>query len=381
MNDPAPPLGVYVHWPYCARICPYCDFNVVRARGRTAEEAALVEAILTDLRDQAARMGPRTLVSIYFGGGTPSLLPPDAVGRMVETARTLWPGDGPVEVTLEANPTDVEADRFKAFRDAGVERLSLGAQAFDEADLRFLGREHGPDETLRAIAGAAEVFARLSLDLIYALPGHTPDRWAETLRRAVGLGAEHLSPYQLTIEAGTAFDRAVKRGRFRPVDEDLGARLYDTTQSVLSAEGYTAYEVSNHARGSAARARHNLVYWRGEDYVGVGPGAHGRLTGPDGVRWASAAERSISGYIVAVRDTGTGGAFTAMSAIERAEERVLMGLRTDEGVLSADLDGLELSALPALLTDGLLRNAGDRFVATGEGRMVLDYVTRRLILG
>lgn len=379
----APALGVYIHWPYCARICPYCDFNVVRARGRTHEEAALAQAIAADLEAQAAMLGPRTLVSIYFGGGTPSLMPPEAVARLVETARRLWPGSdpAPVEVSLEANPTDAEAGRFADLRAAGVERLSLGVQAFRDEHLRFLGRAHGADETLRAVATAAAVFPRLSLDLIYALPGQAVGEWRETLHRAADMGAEHLSPYQLTIEAGTPFDRAVRRGRFAPADEDAGAELYEATQNTLEALGFDAYEVSNHAKGQAARARHNLVYWRGEDYVGVGPGAHGRLTRPDGGRLAAEAEARIGAYIDRVGAEGTGAVFTPMRAIDRAEERVLMGLRTDEGVALAELSALPLTRLAELIDSGLLVVAHGRLTATRAGRLVLDHLTRRLILG
>jgi putative oxygen-independent coproporphyrinogen III oxidase len=377
----APPLGVYIHWPYCARICPYCDFNVVRARGRTDEEAALVDAIAADMVAQAAMIGPRTLVSIFFGGGTPSLMAPDAVARLIETARRLWPGDGPVEIALEANPTDAEADRFAGFRDAGIARLSLGVQAFDDDALTFLGRAHDGAETLRAVETAARTFPRLSLDLIYALPGQDADGWSQTLRRAATLGAEHISPYQLTIEAGTPFDRAVRRGRFTPANEDLGAALYETTQTTLEALGFQAYEVSNHARGPAARARHNLVYWRGEDYVGVGPGAHGRLTRPESVRLSSEAEPRIPAYIARVRDTGTGANFTEMSALDRAEERTLMGLRTDEGVALAELAPLPLNALPELIDSQHLRLSEGHLIATPAGRLVLDHLTRCLILG
>jgi putative oxygen-independent coproporphyrinogen III oxidase len=379
--SPPPNLGVYIHWPYCARICPYCDFNVVRARGRTDEETALVDAIAADMTAQATMIGPRTLVSIFFGGGTPSLMAPDAVARLIETARRLWPGDGPVEIALEANPTDAEAGRFAGFRDAGIARLSLGVQAFDNDALAFLGRAHDGAETMRAVETAARTFPRLSLDLIYALPGQDADGWSQTLHRAANIGAEHISPYQLTIEAGTPFDQAVRRGRFTPANEDLGAALYETTQTTLEAVGFQAYEVSNHAKGSAARARHNLVYWRGEDYVGVGPGAHGRLTRPDSVRLSSEAEPRIPAYIARVRDTGTGANFTEMSALDRAEERTLMGLRTDEGVALAELAPLPLNALPELIDSQHLRLSEGHLIATPAGRLVLDHLTRCLILG
>ena len=377
----APPLGVYIHWPYCARICPYCDFNVVRARGRMDEEAELVAAIAADLESQAAMIGPRTLVSVFFGGGTPSLMRPEAVEQILAAARRLWPVEGPVEVSLEANPTDAEADRFSAFRAAGVERLSLGVQAFDDDQLHFLGRAHDAAETLRAVRVAAAVFPRLSLDLIYALPGQEAAGWRAALRRAADLGAEHLSPYQLTIEAGTAFDRAVRRGRFTPAGEALGAELYETTQETLEALGFAAYEVSNHARGAGARARHNLVYWRGEDYLGVGPGAHGRLSLPGGVRLASEAEPRIAAYIARVHGQGSGAAFTPMSALDRAEERVLMGLRTDEGLALDEVSALPLSRLPELVESGHLAALGGRLVATQAGRLVLNHLVERLIMG
>lgn len=378
----APPLGVYVHWPYCARICPYCDFNVRRDRGQIEEQAALARAIQADLVRHAELTGPRRLVSIYLGGGTPSLMRPQWAAEIVELARALWPADGPVEVTLEANPTDAEAGRFRAFRDAGVERLSLGVQALDDEALRFLGRNHSAEEALAAIGTALEVFPRVSLDLIYARPAQSLAAWREELMRVSAMGVEHVSPYQLTIEAGTAFDRAVKRGRFIPVAGDLGADFYDATQETLSGEGFEAYEVSNHARGEAARSRHNLVYWRGEDYVGVGPGAHGRLA-LDGARTATAAHGRVEDYVGAVEATGLGWASREqLSPREAAEERLLMGLRTSEGVGLDEVAAIGLSAgappVSELSQAGLLDVAGVRLVATAAGRLVLDRLTAEL---
>lgn len=377
----APPLGVYIHWPYCARICPYCDFNVVRDRGRIAEQADLVRAIACDLTEQAGRIGPRRLVSVFFGGGTPSLMDPQAAGELVALARRLWPTDGPVEVSLEANPTDAEAGRFAAFAGAGVERLSLGLQALDDDSLSFLGRNHDAAAGRRAAQAAASAFPRLSLDLIYALPGQTPQAWAATLRQAADLGAEHLSPYQLTIEAGTPFDRAVRRARFDPLAADPAAILYETTQVVLEELGFEAYEVSNHARGEAARSRHNLVYWRGEDYVGAGPGAHGRLTGADG-RIATEARARVGDYIARVAETGVGWeASETLDAVSAAEERLVMGLRTYEGVGWDELAPLGLhpgSKRVAELAEGGLVRAAQRLFPTPRGRLVLDYVTKRL---
>jgi len=319
---------------------------------------------------------------VFFGGGTPSLMDPEAVGEIVALCRRLWPSGGPVEVSLEANPTDAEAARFAAFAQAGVTRLSLGLQALDDDALGFLGREHDAAAGLRAAEAAAGAFPRLSVDLIYARPGQTPAAWAEELRRAVGLGAEHVSPYQLTIEAGTAFDRAMRRGRFTPPDPDLAAALYETTQAVLEAEGFEAYEVSNHARGPAARSRHNLVYWRGEDYVGAGPGAHGRLTRGD-ARWATTAAARPADYVAAVRETGVGFANPeALSPVEAAEERLLLGLRIGEGVPFAELGALGLTPSDGRVVEmmelGLVAPDPERLRATAAGRLVLDGLTARL---
>jgi oxygen-independent coproporphyrinogen-3 oxidase len=378
----AAPLGVYIHWPYCARICPYCDFTVVRDRGRAAEQAALVEAIAADLAAHAALTGPRKLVSVFLGGGTPSLMDPEAAGRLVALARSLWTAGPDLEVTLEANPTDAEAGRFAAFAGSGVTRLSLGVQALDDASLAFLGRNHDAAAARRAVEVAARAFPRLSLDLIYALPGQAPTAWAETLRAAAGLGAEHLSPYQLTIEAGTAFERAVRRGAWAAPDPETGADLYQTTQSVLEGLGFEAYEVSNHALGASARSRHNLVYWRGEEYVGVGPGAHGRLA-LDGGRLATEAEPRVAGYIARLAETGRGWRVSErLSAEAVATERLLMGLRTGEGVAWPALSPLGLAPeapkVNALADAGLLVSTAERMRTTPAGRLVLDWVVAEL---
>ncbi|MDP2259742.1 MAG: radical SAM family heme chaperone HemW [Caulobacter sp.] len=382
MSD-LPPLGIYVHWPYCARICPYCDFNVVRDRGQ-AEQAALADAIVADLTAQRALTGPRRLVSVFLGGGTPSLMNPDWAARIVETANALWTSDGEVEVSLEANPTDAEAGRFAAFCDAGVNRLSLGLQSFDDAALAFLGRNHDAAQARRAAATAAATFPRLSVDLIYALPEQTVDAWQKQLAAVIDLGAEHVSPYQLTIEAGTAFDRAVRRGTFTPPGDEAASALYDATQATLEAAGFEAYEVSNHARGVAARSRHNLVYWRGQDYVGAGPGAHGRLT-LDGARTATTARTGVADYIRTVGETGVGFETETLTPVEVAEERILMGLRTYEGVAWGELAALGLGPDSGVVRDlsgqGLLAEDRERLRATPEGRFVLDGVTRGLILG
>ena len=375
----SPKLGVYVHWPYCARICPYCDFNVFKDR-KGDEPTALARAIVADLEAQAALTGPRELVSIFFGGGTPSLMDPAWAGEIVSAARRFWTPATDIEVTLEANPTDAEAQRFMAFAEAGVNRLSLGLQSLDDAALKFLGRNHDAASAIRAAQAAARAFPRLSIDLIYARPGQTPTAWANELRSAVDLGAEHLSPYQLTIEAGTAFDHAVRRGAFTPPDAETGAELFDSTQEVLQAAGFEAYEVSNHARGQAARSRHNLVYWTGEDYVGVGPGAHGRITAA-GVRQATYAVAKPADYIARVAETGVGFATReALDPREIAQERLLSGLRITEGIARADVAALEIApeTIAHLIALGLLADDPERLRATPAGRLVLDRLTREL---
>ena len=383
MTEPAD-LAVYVHWPYCARICPYCDFNVVRDRGRSDEKAALAAAIVADLEAQAVRIGPRRLVSIFFGGGTPSLMDPDALGRVVETAKRLFPSAGEVEVTLEANPTDAEAARFAAFADAGVQRLSLGVQSLDDEALRFLGRNHSAAEARRAAETARAAFPRLSLDMIYARPGQTPAAWGAELSEALTLGPEHVSPYQLTIEPGTAFGRAVGRGNWRPPGGDAAADLYDASQAVLEAAGFEAYEVSNHARGEAARSAHNLVIWRGAEYLGVGPGAHGRAV-LDGVRTATRTARGISDYLAGVSQAGVGwDELEPLSPLAAAEERLLLGLRIAEGVPLAQLAALGLDATGprvAGLVEMRLIDIDDHAIrATAAGRLVLDRVIAELVV-
>ncbi len=376
--DPGSDLALYVHWPYCARICPYCDFNVVRDRGRVEEQAALVEAILADMGAQAALTGPRRLASIFFGGGTPSLMAPEAVAAVIDRARILFPPRGAIEVTLEANPTDAEAARFASLAGAGVNRLSMGVQALDDAALAFLGRNHSAEEARRAVAVAARAFPRLSIDLIYARPDQTVAGWRAELAGAIDMGFEHVSPYQLTIEPTTAFGRAVARGAWTPPDEDHAAALYETTQTVLEAAGFDAYEVSNHARGAAARSAHNLHVWRGGDYLGLGPGAHGRLT-LEGARTATVAHRGIAAYVAGVATGMPWSERETQSVRDAAEEKVLLGLRTVEGVDRATFAALDLDP-EDLISDGFLITDGDRIAATPKGRPVLDGVLKALLV-
>ena len=375
------PLAVYVHWPYCARICPYCDFNVVRDR-RQPEQAELASAIVADLMAQRELTGPRRLSSIYLGGGTPSLMRPAWAAAVIDTATQLWASDDDLEITLEANPTDAEGSRFSDFASVGVIRASLGVQSLDDGALKFLGRNHNGAEARAAIDRALAAFPRVSFDLIYALPGQTSDAWAAELTAAVALGAEHISPYQLTFEAGTAITRAADRGRIERPPENRAADLFDVTQTVLEAAGFDAYEVSNHARGEAARSRHNLAYWNGVDYVGAGPGAHGRLTLADG-RIATEAARGVADYIAAVAESGVGfGAPERLDAVAVAQERLLMGLRTEGGAPLAALAPLGLESgsarIARLAVEGLVEVEDGRLIATQAGRMVLDRLTFEL---
>ncbi len=381
--NPGSDVALYVHWPWCARICPYCDFNVVRDRGKAVEQGALVEAILADMEAQGSLTGPRRLASLFFGGGTPSLMAPEAVAAVIARARALFPPRGEIEITLEANPTDAEAARFAALAEAGVNRLSMGVQALDDAALTFLGRNHSADEARRAVAVAAGAFPRLSIDLIYARPDQTVDGWRAELTGAIEMGFEHVSPYQLTIEPTTAFGRAVARGAWTPPDEDRSAALYETTQTVLAAAGFDAYEVSNHARGEAARSAHNLHVWRGGDYLGVGPGAHGRLT-LDGARTATVAHKGIGAYVAGVAAGAPWSGRETQSARDAAEEKVLLGLRTVEGVALGDLAVLgrtvEAEPLAGLIGGGFLAVEAGRVRATASGRPVLDGVLRALLV-
>lgn len=372
MTDAARGFGIYVHWPYCSRICPYCDFNVVRERGREDEKAALVEAIILGLQAAADETGPRVLTSIFFGGGTPSLMDPASAGRVIDTARGLWAPAQGLEISLEANPTDAERGRFADFARAGVNRLSLGVQSLRDEALVRLGRNHDARAARSAIESAQAAFPRVSVDLIYALPGQTLDAWTRDLEAVAAAGVEHISPYQLTIERGTAFDRAVRRGSLVPPAEDAAADAYETTQAVLGAAGFEAYEVSNHARGPDVRSRHNLTYWRGGDYVGVGPGAHGRVT-RGGVRFATLTARAIGDYI---RDNGAHG--EAMSAHEVATERLLMGLRTNEGVAWDELGALRIPLAALSELEDFVMLANGRLTVTRRGRPVLDYLVGKL---
>ena len=376
------PFAVYVHWPFCLSKCPYCDFNS-HVRHGGVDEARFLRAYETEIAATAARVPGRTVSSIFFGGGTPSLMQPATVQTILDCIGKHWSVAPDVEVTLEANPTSVEATRFRGYRAAGVNRVSLGVQALDDAALKELGRLHTAQEALDAVAVARSIFGRYSFDMIYARPQQSLDAWAAELKRAIAEAAEHLSLYQLTIEPDTPFFGLHKAGKLTVPDEDLARDLYDLTQSICSAAGLPAYEISNHAR-PGAECRHNLVYWRGHDYAGVGPGAHGRLT-IDGRRVATATEKRPEAWLMRVEETGTG--FTVdekLTSGETADEYLLMGLRLAEGIDTArysalsgrDLDPKRISILREegaveTTTDGRLR-------VTKSGFPLLDAVVADL---
>lgn len=329
-NPSAQAFGVYVHWPFCLSKCPYCDFNS-HVRHGGIDQSRYVAAYLREIEAIAARTKGRTVSTIFFGGGTPSLMQPETVSAILDGVGRHWAVAPDVEVTLEANPTSVEAERFRGFRAAGVNRVSLGVQALDDRSLKELGRLHTAEEALKAVAIARSVFDRYSFDLIYARPGQTPGAWATELRGAIAQAAEHLSLYQLTIEAETPFFALHKSGKLVTPDDDTARALYDITQEVCNESGLSAYEISNHAR-PGAESRHNLVYWRGDEYAGIGPGAHGRIE-EDGRRIATATEKRPESWLMRVEGFGHGLVVDeVLTREERADEYLLMGLRLAEGI-------------------------------------------------
>ena len=383
MSDPG--FGLYIHWPFCPSKCPYCDFNShVR---EAVPEQAWRDALLLDLAHAASLTPGRTVTSIFFGGGTPSLMAPETVAAVMNGVMALWPVDQQAEVTLEANPGTADAGRFRGYRSAGVNRLSIGVQSFDDQALKFLGRVHDAGAARRALEMAAASFDRFSFDLIYARPGQTLDEWRLELRQALDLAAGHLSLYQLTIEEGTAFHTAWRLGELIMPAENLVADMFEETQSVMEKAGMPAYEISNHA-GPGQESRHNLVYWRYGDYVGVGPGAHGRLTLEAG-RMATYQHRLPEAWLKAVGQDRHGmSEMTPISQSEQAAEALMMGLRLREGVPLARLEKLtgqrfEQVVAPArlatLVDGGFLTIDRGVLQATEAGRQRLDAVLGELL--
>jgi oxygen-independent coproporphyrinogen-3 oxidase len=381
-KDHADAFGVYIHWPFCLSKCPYCDFNShVRQAG--IDEPRYVKAFAAEIAATAARVPDRTVSTIFFGGGTPSLMRPETVGAILETIGRHWTVAPDAEITLEANPTSVEASRFRGFRAAGVNRVSLGVQSLDDAVLKQLGRLHTAREALDAVAVARENFSRFSFDLIYARPGQSVAAWRAELDQALAEAGEHLSLYQLTIEPDTPFAALHAGGKLVLPDDDLGRDLYDLTLDQCAAAGLPAYEVSNHAR-PGAECRHNLVYWRYGEYAGIGPGAHGRLM-VDGTRRATATEKRPESWLMRVESLGHGVTVDdALSRDEQADEFLLMGLRLAEGIdpgRYAALAGrpLDLERVAALTGHGFVETTADgRLRVTRSGFPVLDAVVADL---
>jgi oxygen-independent coproporphyrinogen-3 oxidase len=367
-------LALYVHWPFCVSKCPYCDFNShVRA---SIDQGAWREALLTDLAYEAHLLPGRTLTSIFFGGGTPSLMEPATVEAVISAATRHWTAAEDIEITLEANPNSVETARFADLASAGVNRVSLGLQSFDDKALRFLGRAHSAREGFAALEAAQRQFRRVSFDMIYALPGDTVDSWSAMLAQAISLGTRHLSLYQLTIEPGTRFASMVAKREFEPLDADAAAALFELTNDMTSSAGMPAYEISNHAR-RGEESRHNLTYWRYGDYAGIGPGAHGRRLGMRSVR-----HRKPENFLSAILRNGHGIVEQApLSATEAADEALVMGLRLSEGLDAAAIaERFELpsivnwSRVERLMSSGHLTRTNARIALTAKGRLLLDHI-------
>ena len=376
-------FGLYIHWPFCQAKCPYCDFN--SHVSSQIDQTRWLAAYLSELDRVAALTGPRILDSVFFGGGTPSLMAPETVAGILERVRKNWRLSNSLEVTLEANPTSVEAGKFRGFRDAGVNRISMGVQALNDADLKALGRLHSVAEARTAFDIARTTFDRVSFDLIYARQDQTLSDWRSELTAALDMAIDHLSLYQLTIEDGTAFGMRHAAGRLTGLpSEDLAADMYEVTQEVSAAAGMPAYEVSNHAR-PGEESRHNLIYWRYGDYAGIGPGAHGRLT-LNGMRTATYAPAAPGAWLHAVESAGTGQSESdALTAEDQFTEFALMGLRLNEGVRADRFSALSGGSCDANLADlvdlGLLEVTPERIRATPKGRPMLNAVLSKLLGG
>lgn len=375
-------FGLYIHWPFCQSKCPYCDFNSHVAT--SIDQGRWRDAYLKEIERVGAETSGRVLQTVFFGGGTPSLMQPEVVADVLSAVRATWPMVNDPEITLEANPSSVEAGRFLGYRDAGINRISMGVQALNDADLRRLGRLHSAAEAYQAFDIARKIFDRVSFDLIYARQGQTLTDWKQELDKALSMAIDHLSLYQLTIEDGTAFaDRLAKGGLRGLPDEEVQADMYALTQEVCAAHGMPAYEVSNHAR-PGSESRHNLIYWRMGDYVGIGPGAHGRLT-LDGRRWATTAQRAPGAWLSSV-EGGADGAEDReiVTPDDQSLEYLLMSIRLSEGVDIARYNRLSSVGLNerklAHLTDlGLVMVSDGHLIATGEGRTVLNGILRELV--
>jgi putative oxygen-independent coproporphyrinogen III oxidase len=374
-------FGIYVHWPFCKAKCPYCDFNS-HVRHEGVDALSFAKALGTELAWFAARTPGRTVTSIFFGGGTPSLMPPEAVGHVLDAIGSLWSVSPDVEITLEANPTSIEAENFRGYRAAGVNRVSVGVQALNDDDLKALGRQHSSEEAIAAFRLAAKIFPRVSFDMIYARPNQTPEQWRAELARALAEQQGHMSLYQLTIEPGTAYFDLHERGRLVTPSDDRAADLYDLTQELTEQAGLPTYEISNHAR-PGQESRHNLLYWRYGEYAGVGPGAHSRLADAENRR-ALIAERHPETWRDLVRTQGHGiVSDTVVPPVDQASEYLLMGMRIAEGIdmdRYAALAGREIdsSKLAGMKSMGLIKRNGQQLMATADGRKLLNAVIAEL---
>ena len=374
-------FGIYVHWPFCKAKCPYCDFNS-HVRHEGVDALSFAKALGTELAWFAARTPGRTVSSVFFGGGTPSLMPPEAVGHVLDTIALLWSVSPDVETTLEANPTSIEAENFRGYRAAGVNRVSVGVQALNDEDLKALGRQHSSEEAIAAFRLAAKIFPRVSFDMIYARPNQTPEQWRAELTRALAEQQGHMSLYQLTIEPGTAYFDLYERGRLVTPTDDRAADLYDLTQELTDKAGLPTYEISNHAR-PGQESRHNLLYWRYGEYAGVGPGAHSRLAESENRR-ALIAERHPETWRELVRTQGHGMVSDmVVPPVDQASEYLLMGMRIAEGIdmdRYATLAGREIdsSKLAGMKSLGLIKRHGQQLMATADGRKLLNAVIAEL---
>lgn len=372
------PLALYVHWPFCKAKCPYCDFNSHVREG--VDHSAWRNALLTEMTYMGERLEGRRISSVFFGGGTPSLMQADTVEAVLRTADDIWGLDVGCEITLEANPTSVEAAKFRDFKAAGVNRVSIGVQALNDVDLKALGRQHSAQEGIAAVELAASVFDRYSFDLIYARPHQTEDAWAAELAQAIQMAGDHMSVYQLTIEPGTQFHTLYNSGRLAMPSEELSASFYDITQRLLNAAGMPAYEVSNHAK-AGCESRHNLTYWQYGEYAGIGPGAHGRID-LDGQRVATRTHRAPEVWLERVQQQGHGyDAFEPVDERSEFEERLMMGLRLSSGVALADLNSewLNMRKIKMLQQEGLLQQSDTHLIPTYAGRLVLTSLNGAII--
>ncbi|MEX0695286.1 MAG: radical SAM family heme chaperone HemW [Rhodospirillales bacterium] len=381
MSEQDPGFGVYVHWPFCRTLCPYCDFNVHSETD--IDEAAWCQALRDELAHYAAETGGRTVTSLYFGGGTPSLMSPETIAALIDDIGRHWTVRYDIEITLETNPTSSERERLREFRAAGINRVSVGVQSLDDEALRFLGRQHSAEDAIRTLEAAQSIFPRTTFDLIYARPAQTPDAWQSELQQALSISSDHISLYQLTIEPGTPFSRS----GLKPIDEDAAADMFEATQAILNAAGLPSYEISNHAR-PGGESRHNLTCWRGGDYLGIGPGAHGRLTLIEGI-FGTHQIHNPKRWLERARQQGHGTAKRRLlNAEDRARELVMMGLRLVEGLNKArfrEITDLPLEqiidtkARDRLINGNLLLEDDTRLYASAEGRQKLNAVLASLL--